>query len=75
MPKNSVPIEKPTVVHPIETFAAPDGTRRLIAVSQDSAVLNKIGRGCMLARRVVIVKENQQRVLCVLLSYKSLSTI
>jgi hypothetical protein len=76
MPKNSVPIEKPTEVHPIETFSAPDGTRRLITVSQDSIVLNEIGKGSNLARRVVIVvTENQQCVLCVLLSYKSLSTI
>jgi hypothetical protein len=50
MPKNSVPIEKPTVAHPIGTISAPDGTRRLITASQDSTVLNKIGKGCMLAR-------------------------
>jgi hypothetical protein len=32
---SEVPSEKPTVTHLIETFSAPDGTRRLITVTQE----------------------------------------
>ena len=77
--KNSVPIEKPTVAHPVKIFStwwnskAHYSFSRQYSVEQDKQRMYNITRWRV--RVAIVAKENRQRVLCVLLSYTSVSKI